>query len=102
MTPLLTVNLLRVLFVTFCGVVARSSRSKRRGTPFPAWRVATVVLSSALQTGGGRLIFAELKENSASVPSSRFYNPTAPRTRAMTTPAIAFAFSAPFARTSSI
>ncbi len=27
-------------------------------------RVATVVVSSALQTGGGRLIFAELKENS--------------------------------------
>ncbi|MBA3607559.1 MAG: PIN domain nuclease, partial [Chthoniobacterales bacterium] len=26
-------------------------------------RVATVVVSSALQTGGGRLIFAELKEN---------------------------------------
>ncbi len=26
-------------------------------------RVASVVVSSALQTGGGRLIFAELKEN---------------------------------------
>ena len=71
-------------------------------------RVATVVVSSALQTGGGRLIFAELKENArvraalqvavavslcetrellrATMPEPRFaernvYRPTAPRTR---------------------
>ena len=37
------------------------------GRPFLG-KVATVVISSALQTAGGRLIFADLKENSRAAP----------------------------------
>jgi uncharacterized protein YacL len=42
MTPLLTVNLLRVLFVTFCGVIGGTVSTELQGTPVPGILVGVV------------------------------------------------------------
>lgn len=42
MTPILTVNLLRVLFVTFCGVIGGTVATEMQGTPVPGILVGLV------------------------------------------------------------
>jgi hypothetical protein len=61
MTPLLTVNLLRVLFVTFCAAIGSNISTALTGTLWPGLllglnvgKTQMVIVSSALQTAAGR------------------------------------------------